>query len=71
MYLFVDRVTNGIATLLPMDGWEGEVSVRVNLLPDGAREGTWLRATLDIDAGKRDEAVSDIDSLMDELGDAP
>ncbi|MDR1471176.1 MAG: DUF3006 domain-containing protein [Synergistaceae bacterium] len=71
IHLFVDRVESGIATLLAASPWDGEVKVRSDMLPTGAREGTWLCASLAVDAHKREETARDIDALMNELGDSP
>ncbi|MDR0653516.1 MAG: DUF3006 domain-containing protein [Synergistaceae bacterium] len=64
---FVDRITEGIATVLLMDG-ENEFTA---LLPAwalrGAREGDWLRLSFEPDPGKKEENIAAIDSLMREL----
>ena len=65
---FVDRITEGIATVLMTDG-ENEFTA---LLPAwtlrGAREGDWLRLSFEPDPGKKRENIAAIDSLMRELG---
>jgi hypothetical protein len=71
IYFFVDRVESGIAVLLAEPPGDGEILMRVDALPRGTREGTWLRASLEIDAGRMSEARRDIESLLGDLGDEP
>jgi hypothetical protein len=56
---------------LPEPPGDGEILMRVDALPRGTREGTWLRASLEIDAGKMDSARRAIDALLGDLGDEP
>ena len=66
VYFFVDRITSGIATLIPGEG-NGSAEIRADLLPDGTREGDWLRASFYIDGEKQSEITREIGSLMDDL----
>jgi hypothetical protein len=65
---FVDRITEGIATVLLTDG-ENEFTAPLPAWAlRGAREGDWLRLSFEPDPGKKNENVAAIDSLMRELG---
>ena len=68
---FVDRVAGGFATLL----WEGEgcgdVTLPLDLLPEGVREGDVLRATFEVDRARGDAMRGEIERLLDGLGDDP
>jgi hypothetical protein len=64
--LFIDRISSGIATLIYDEG-EFCATLPTSALPDGALEGDWLRATFEIDPGKKERMRREIDSLMDEL----
>ncbi len=68
---FVDRISDGFATLL----WEGEgggdVTLPVALLPEGVREGDLLRAAFEIDRARGEAMRGEIRNLLDELGDDP
>jgi hypothetical protein len=66
IFFFVDRITEGIATLL-YDGGNFTAELPARALPEGTREGVWLRAVFEIDGEKRSEIAREIDSLMDEL----
>lgn len=63
---FVDRISEGIATLLYNDG-EFTATLPAEILPPGTSEGDWLSAEFKIDRDARSRARDDIDSLMDEL----
>jgi len=52
---FVDRITDGYATLLPGDG-SGSVTIPAEFLP-GAREGDWLRASFGADQAEKDSMI--------------
>jgi hypothetical protein len=62
---FVDRITDGFATLLPEIG-EGSVTVPESCIP-GASEGDWLAAGFTADRGKKREMIREINDLMDDL----
>jgi hypothetical protein len=65
---FVDRITEGIATVLLTDGKnEFTASLPAWALRE-AREGDWLRLSFEFDAAKKDENTAAIDALMRELG---
>jgi hypothetical protein len=65
IHFFVDRITGGIATLL-YEGGDFTATLPARALPDGTREGDWLRAALETDRGKKSEVMREIDSLMNE-----
>jgi hypothetical protein len=67
VYFFADRISDGLAVLIPGDGG-GSMTVAVSTLPDGVREGDWLKTSFEIDRKKRAELIRDIDDLMEELG---
>jgi hypothetical protein len=64
---FVDRISGGIATLLYEEG-KFSATLPLRALPEGVREGDWLRVSFETDHAKKSLARSDIDSLMEELG---
>lgn len=65
---FVDRITEGVATVLLTDGEnEFTASLPAWALRD-AGEGDWLRLSFEPDPGKKNENIAAIDSLMRELG---
>ncbi|MDR2779613.1 MAG: DUF3006 domain-containing protein [Synergistaceae bacterium] len=66
IHFFVDRITGGIATLL-YKGGDFTATLPTEALPDGIREGAWLRTLFETDEGKKSEIAREIDSLMDEL----
>jgi len=68
---FIDRIHNGIATLLLGPDESVTVDVPLAWLPKGVKEGTvlWLEPSVDQDdtaAGK-----ARVQELLDELGNAP
>ena len=71
VFFFVDRISDGFATLL----WEGEgggdVTLPVSLLPESVREGDLLRASFEVDRVCRDAMRGEVQNLLDELGDDP
>jgi hypothetical protein len=64
--LFVDRITDGIASLVCGDG-EYTVDFPLRALPGGTKEGDWLRVSFSADEEKKKRVAEEIDSLMDEL----
>jgi hypothetical protein len=68
---FVDRISDGIATLLLEGEGDGCVTLPIGALPDGVREGDVLRATFGIDRARADAMRDEIRNLMDGLGDDP
>jgi hypothetical protein len=66
IYLFIDRISDGIATLLYEEG-RFSAALPARALPVGAREGDWLTVSFGIDRDKKSEVKKEIDSLMDEL----
>ena len=64
IHFFVDRITGGIATLL-YEGGDFTATLPTRALPEGTREGDWLRASLETDEDKKTEVTREIDSLMD------
>jgi len=64
--LFVDRISEGVATLVYGDA-EFTANVPSCVLPRGAREGDYIRASFALDADKKKRLTDRIDSLMDEL----
>jgi hypothetical protein len=63
---FVDRMTEGVATLL-YEGGNYTAELPVDALPEGTREGDWLRANFETDEVKKSRMTREIDALMDEL----
>jgi len=64
--LFVDRISDGIATLI-YGGGEFTADVPACVLPRDTKEGDYIRASFVIDGEKKKRASREIDSLMDEL----
>lgn len=67
---FVDRIENGIAVLMHVDGTDF-VDMPKALLPKGTKEGTWLKANFTIDKDSAKNARKEVADLYDSLGDAP
>ncbi|MDR3165724.1 MAG: DUF3006 family protein [Synergistaceae bacterium] len=65
---FVDRITEGIATVLLMDGKNEFTTSLPAWALRGAGEGDWLSLSFDLDAAKKAENIAAIDALMRELG---
>lgn len=65
---FVDRIHNGVATLLLGEDESVTVSVPVSWLPSGVREGTVLRFDILIDRQASEMGKAEVQSLFDELG---
>ena len=63
---FVDRISNGIATIV-YGGGEFTAEMPVRFLPDGTGEGDYVRASFVLDPRKKNRVKDEIDSLMDEL----
>jgi hypothetical protein len=70
LYLFVDLIDGGFATLLT-DRRDGSVTVPLSALPPGVREGDWLRAAFEPAPERKAEAMDEIEKLYEELGDNP
>ena len=64
--LFVDRISDGVATLVYGEG-EFTADVPLRVLPRGTKEGDYIRASFTPDADTKKRAMDEIDSLMDEL----
>ena len=64
--LFVDRISDGIATLVYGDG-EFTADVPLCVLPRGAHEGDYISASFTLDGEKKKRLMKEIDTLMDEL----
>ena len=64
--LFVDRISDGVATLVYGEG-EFSAGVPLCVLPRGTREGDYVRASFAPDSEKKNRMRDEIDSLMDEL----
>jgi hypothetical protein len=64
---FVDRISDGIVTMLYEEA-EFSVTLPLSALPDGVKEGDWLRAMFEIDVAQKSRVRRDIDALMEELG---
>ena len=64
--LFVDRISEGVATLV-YGGGEYTADVPVCVLPRGTREGDYIRVSFAPDPEKKKRLKDEIDSLMDEL----
>ena len=64
--LFVDRISEGVATLVYGDG-EFTADVPSCVLPRGTKEGDYIGASFTLDREKKKRAADEIDSLMDEL----
>jgi hypothetical protein len=66
---FVDAIDGGIARLLTGDG--DSLTVPVSAIPEGAREGDWLRASFERDAEGKARALEEVERLYGSLGDNP
>jgi hypothetical protein len=68
---FLDRIEGEVATLLLGEDAAEEANVLLRELPEGAREGVYLKTQEDgalaIDAAATEEALADVHSLMEEL----
>lgn len=70
LYFFVDRLEDGVATIIVSVG-EGELHIPAYALPEGAGEGDFLRVTLAVDEARKAAERDEIDRLYGELGDNP
>ena len=68
---FIDRIHNGVATLLLGEDESVTVSLPVSWLPAGVREGTVLRLTPTVDETAMKEGINAVQSLLDSLGNEP
>ena len=64
--LFVDRISEVIATLIYGDG-EFIADIPLRVLPKDTKEGDYIRASFALDREAKNRATDEIDSLMDEL----
>ncbi|MDR1944089.1 MAG: DUF3006 domain-containing protein [Synergistaceae bacterium] len=71
IYFFVDAISDGVARLLHENPDAEPFFLPAHVLPDGAREGDWLRASFEIDSDKKNRALREIDDLYADLGDDP
>ena len=71
MYFFVDSISEGTAVLLACEDGSVRMEIPLSVLPEGVREGDYLRTLFEIDAEKKNSMRREIDSLLDELGDNP
>lgn len=71
MRAFVDRIEGEIATLLLGDDGSIAVSVPLEWLPDGLREGMCLGVDFAIDQESTKKAHKDVQALLDSLGNEP
>lgn len=71
MRAFVDRIEEGIATLLLGEDESVRVSVPVRWLPVGIREGTCLGIDFTIDRDSTEKAHDDVQSLLDGMENNP
>lgn len=66
----IDSINDGVAKIIVSgDTSDKDFVIQAELLPEGAKEGSWLNITLDEDAEKR--AKDEIASLYDSLGNEP
>ncbi|MDR1020793.1 MAG: DUF3006 domain-containing protein [Synergistaceae bacterium] len=66
---FVDAISGGFARLLTGDG--NSLTVPLSAIPEGAREGDWLRASFETDPEQKARALGEIEDLYNDLGDNP
>lgn len=71
LYFFVDRVSDGIATLLFVGDDLQSLVLPLAALPNGVREGDYLLFSLSIDRDKGIVAKEEIETLFEALGDNP
>ena len=64
--LFVDRITDGVATLVYGDG-EFTADLPMCVLPRDTKEGDYVSVSFAPDREKKNRVTDEIDSLMDEL----
>lgn len=67
MRAFVDRIENGIATLLLGDDEAGRAEFPVQFLPQGTHEGMILQLTIAIDRAATHHAHEAVQELLDRL----
>jgi hypothetical protein len=70
LYLFVDLIDGGFATLLT-DCRGDSLTVPLSVLPSGVREGDWLRTVFERAPERKAEAMDEIGKLFEDLGDNP
>ena len=69
LYFFVDRVSDGIATLLFTGDDLQSLVLPLAALPNGVREGDYLLFSLSIDRNKGIVAKEEIETLFEALED--
>ena len=71
MKAFIDRIDDGIATLLLGEDESVAVSVPVSWLPPGVREGICLRMDFGIDQESTRKAHHDVQEMLDSMPNEP
>ena len=71
MRAFVDRIEEGLATLLLGEDESVAVNLPVAWLPAGVREGMVLQVDLRPDLAATEAAKAETQSLLDSLGNQP
>lgn len=65
----VDSIHNGVAKLLPESETKDETTLLLpaNLLPDGAKEGSWLKITIELDKETEQKMKQSVADLYDTI----
>ncbi len=66
MKAVIDRIVDGVAVMLLGED-EHKVEIPVALLPEGAREGSWLKVSLELDQEGEMQQREKISNLLEKL----
>lgn len=66
MKAVIDRIVDGIAVIL-LDEDEHRIEMPSRLLPEGAREGSWLKVTFELDQKGEIQQREKICNLLEKL----
>lgn len=71
MRAFIDRIEDGIATLLLGEDESAVIELPMIWLPTGSQEGAVLSIEIRLDTQSTEQSKHDVTRLMEELGDNP
>jgi len=71
MRAFIDQINEGKALLLLGDDESVKVTVPVEWLPEGVREGQAMHLAFSLDFEATEKAKARVQSLLDKLGNQP
>jgi len=63
----IDRIEDGALAVLLVGPDEIELVISIELLPEGAKEGDWMRIAFTADPGLTDERRSDLSARLERI----